>query len=61
MNKTEIIRKVAGRSGINEAECIKVLDVFEEVISDELSYSGSIGNAFDRVYKIMVFLKKKKG
>ena len=39
MNKREIITKVSERSGISWEECEKVLDAFEEVLSDELSSS----------------------
>ena len=61
MNKREIITKVSERSGISWEECEKVLDAFEEVLSDELSSSKKMSGAFDKVYKLMSFLKGKKG
>ena len=60
MNKREIITKVSERSGISWEECEKVLDAFEEVLSDELSSSKKISGAFDKVYKLMSFVKGKK-
>ena len=57
MNKREIITKVSERSGISWEECEKVLDAFEEVLSDELSSSKKMSGAFDKVYKLMSFLK----
>ncbi len=60
MNKREIITKVSERSGISWEECEKVLDAFEEVLSDELSSSKKMSGAFDKVYKLMSFLKGKK-
>ena len=60
MNKREIITKVSERSGISWEECEKVLDAFEEVLSEELATSKRVGNIFEKVYKIMSFLKGKK-
>lgn len=60
MNKTEVITNVSIRSGINREECEKVLDIFEEVLSDEIAGSKRVGNAFEKVYKLMSFIKSKK-
>ena len=55
MNKTEMIAKVSVESGIGVEECEKVLDAFEEVLSEELATSKRVGNIFEKVYKIMSF------
>ena len=60
MDKTEMIAKVSVESGIGVEECEKVLDAFEEVLSEELATSKRVGNIFEKVYKIMSFLKGKK-
>ncbi len=60
MNKREIVAKVSEESGVSLQECEKVLDAFEEVLSDELSSSKKISGAFDKVYKLMSFVKGKK-
>lgn len=60
MNNAEVVAKVAEKSGVNVDDCKKVLDAFEEVLSDELSNSKDIGSAFDKVYKVMSFFKNKK-
>jgi len=60
MNKTNLIIKVSELSGVGSKECETVLDAFEKVFSNELSTSAGVGNAFDKVYKIMDFLKKRK-
>lgn len=39
MNNTEVLEEVSEKSGINIDDCKKVLDAFEEVLSDELSNS----------------------
>ena len=60
MNKREVITNVSMRSGIDENICRIVLDTFEEVFTDELTYNKGKGSRFDRIYKIMTFLKGKK-
>lgn len=60
MDKKEIITKVSERSGVSTEETKKVIDAFEEVLGDELSDSNGLGGAFDKVYKVMEFFKKKK-
>lgn len=61
MNNKEVVAKVSMKSGVNFADCQKVLDAFEEVLSDELSNSKNVGSAFDKIYKVLSFLKNKKG
>lgn len=36
MNKAEVVRKVAERSGVSEQECESVIDALEKVLQDEL-------------------------
>ncbi len=60
MNKTEVIYNVSKRSGIDEEICRTVLDTFEEVFTDELTYNKGKGRRFDRIYRVMTFLKRKK-
>lgn len=61
MNNAEVVAKVAEKSGVNADDCKKVLDAFEEVLSDELSNSKDISSAIDKVYKVISFFKNKKG
>jgi len=60
MKKRVIITKVAELSGISENDCRKVLDAFENVFNSELSNSGNVMNAFDKVYEIMNFINSKR-
>lgn len=60
MNKTEIAMKVSQRSGVDFEDCKKVLNAFEEVLSDELANSKGLGGAFDKLYRVMGFFKDKK-
>lgn len=61
MSKQDIIViKVSARSKINQDDCTKVLDAFEEILSERLSNSNSISGAFDKIYNVMSFIKNKK-
>lgn len=60
MNKTETIEKVSQISQVSPADCQKVLDAFEIVLSDELEDSKGIRHFFDKVYKLMAILKNKQ-
>lgn len=61
MSKQDIlIIKVSERSGINQDDCTKVLNAFEEILSERLSDSNSISGAFDKIYNVMSFIKNKK-
>lgn len=42
MNKSEVVKKVAGLSGVGEADSRKVLDALEVVFQEELSRSGGL-------------------
>ena len=53
MNKTNVIRKVSDISGVDSLACAKVLDALEKVLNTELESSKGIGNAFDKIYKVM--------
>ncbi|MCD7972573.1 MAG: HU family DNA-binding protein [Candidatus Azobacteroides sp.] len=59
MNKTEVINKVSGLSGVNAPDCKKVLDAFEEVVKNEIETSERKRNLFNVVYNIMSYLKRK--
>lgn len=60
MNKKELVIKVSAKAQVSEEECLKVINAFEEVLSEEFSDSGSAGSAFDKAYRIMSFFKKQK-
>ena len=60
MNKKETIIKISEMSGVNLTECEKVQGSFEVIFSNELSQSGGAINAFDKIYKVMSFIKSKK-
>ena len=60
MNQSEIVQKVSQRSGVALSDCEKVIKALEEVLGEELSDSGSVGGAFDKVYRVMSFFKGKK-
>lgn len=60
MTKEEVVLKVSEKSGINEDDCKKVLDAFEEVVSNHISDSKGVSAAFETIYKIMSFIKNKK-
>lgn len=59
MNHAEVIEKVSVLSGVDAADCTKVLKAFEQVLEDELSNSKKIGNAFDKIYKLLHYFKNK--
>ena len=50
MNKAEVILRISEKSGIVQDDCKKVLDAFEEVLSDRLSHC--INNAFYKTYSM---------
>lgn len=58
MNKKEVVLKVSQLSGIQYSDCSKVIEVLEQILSEELGTSNGIRNAFSKVYKLMGFLKK---
>lgn len=60
MNNTEMVAKVSEKSGVNMNDCQKVLDAFEEVLSDELAHSEDVSSAFEKVYSVLHFFKNKK-
>ncbi|WP_144463027.1 HU family DNA-binding protein [Siminovitchia fortis] len=60
MNNSEVIMKVSEKSGVNADDCQKVLEAFEDVLSDELSNSKDISGAFDKFFNVLSFLKNKK-
>lgn len=59
MNKKETIAKVSQLSGIEYSDCCKVIKALEQVLNEELENSKGVGNAFDKVYKIMGIFKKQ--
>lgn len=60
MNKAKVILEVSEKSGVNTADCAKVLDAFEEVLAARLKDEKNIGGVFDQIYKVMQFIKSKK-
>lgn len=61
MNNAEVVARVSELSGVNVADCEKVLQALETVLSDELSHSESVGNAFDKIYNVLNYFKQRKG
>lgn len=60
MNKAEVVSKVSEKSGVNMNDCKKVLDAFEDVLTEELSDSKNVSGAFDKVYNVLHFFKNRK-
>ncbi len=60
MNKAEMINSVSVVSGVDSADCEKVLKALEKVFSDEISNSKGSKYAFDMIYKIMVLIASNK-
>ncbi|WP_010278217.1 HU family DNA-binding protein [Paenibacillus senegalensis] len=60
MNNAEVMAKVSEKSGVALEDCSKVLKAFEEVLSQELSNSPSVGGAFDKIYNVVSYFKGKK-
>lgn len=58
MNKSGIIEKVAGLSGVNEADCRKVLDALEAVFQNELSQSGGCRYMMNKIYCLLAYFRK---
>jgi len=50
MNKTSVVRNVSEISGVDLAECEKVMDALQKVLNDELASSKNRGKAFDKIY-----------
>ncbi len=59
MNNYEVLQKVSENTGIDVADCEKVLNALEDVLDDELSNSKSAGAAFEKVYKLMTYFNNK--
>ena len=60
MNKREVISIVAERSGVNPKDCIKVLETFEDVFSEEITHCKWKGTVFGYIYDILTRIKEKK-
>lgn len=60
MNNTEVTLKVSEKSGVPVEDCQKILNALEDVLSDELSNSKDVGNAFEKVYNILSYFNNKK-
>ncbi|WP_062048344.1 HU family DNA-binding protein [Bacillus sp. JCM 19034] len=61
MNKEELVHLVSGQSGVEKDICERVLNAFEEVLSDELAHSKGFGDALDKVQQLVSFFNKRKG
>ncbi len=57
MNKTEVTLRISEKSGIKQDDARKVLDAFEEVLSDRLFYC--ISKAFYKTYSMTNCTKNK--
>jgi len=60
MNKTSVVRNVSEMSGVDSLICVKVLDALERILNTELASSKGIGNAFDKIYKVMSLFRNNK-
>lgn len=58
MNKNEIVLEVSMKSGVSIDDCKKVVDAFDEVLSEELRQSKGLKIAFDKAYQLLCFLKR---
>lgn len=58
MNKSETIKKVAGLSGVNEADSCKVMDALELVFQEELSQSRGWRYTLNKMSQLFAYLKK---
>lgn len=58
MNKKKVTEKVSQMSGIELADCNRVINALEQVLSEELEASNGMRDAFGKIYKLMGFLKK---
>lgn len=53
MNHREVIARVSEVSGVNYNDCQKVLDAFEEVLSDQLLNTNEISSVINKVLSII--------
>ncbi|MGM5630576.1 hypothetical protein O2K51_06690 [Apibacter raozihei] len=60
MNRAEVLIKISKDTGIKVEDCEKVLDSFENILDEKISNSKGVGNAFDKVYQLMSFIKRRK-
>ena len=60
MNKREVIATVAERSGVNPEDCARVLDSFEEVLTEEITGSKWKNAVFEQIYGLLSLIKEKK-
>lgn len=60
MNKREVIEKVSVKSGLEMEDCNKVLEAFEDVITTELYQSKNAAGAFDKIFDLLSFIKRKR-
>lgn len=59
MNHHELVGKVAEQSGVDAVDCERVLTALEEILEAELGSQKGARTAFNSVYKVMDFLRKK--
>lgn len=60
MNKREVILKVSVESGVNAADCEKVLNAFENVFTHEISASNTASTIFDKAYRMLNYIQSKR-
>ncbi|MDR0247045.1 MAG: HU family DNA-binding protein [Burkholderiales bacterium] len=58
MNKSEVIARVAEKTGVDPKICEKVINALEKVLSDKLASSGGASGALDKVIKVLDLLKR---
>ena len=60
MKKREVIATVAERSGVNPADCARVLDSVEDVFTEEITGSKWKNAVFEQIYGLLSLIKEKK-
>lgn len=58
MNKTDVIARVAERSGVPAESCAQVIDALEKVLQDELTAKGT--SAFGKISAVLSSLASGK-
>lgn len=58
MNNQEVMTKISQLSGIEYSDCCRVIKALEQILSEELESSKGTRNAFGKIHRLMVFLKK---
>lgn len=60
MNHKNVIKKISDKTGVSEKDCELVLNALEDVLEEDLASSKHVGNAVDKIYNLLGYLKGKK-